>query len=1238
MKNLLRKNIFLFLSLLFFLLSFVTWNFFNNSSETINKKKIVNAISGQIELFLQKNEKSSELLFNTLENKSRYSFSSLNIPSDYPYYIFKNKQLIYWSDFRFVPLYDHVKGEYSEKILFQKTGKYLVSQKKLVTEKDVFEVYFLTPVRAYINQPATFNDMVAFKPIINDNNVRVLANPANDPDLNIHSPQNEFLFSIEFFEINKIKSSSLLFTYIILSFLALAFLVTAIYRVALKISEKNFDLATVILVLNLLVIRIAMLFLNYPSFLSDMGLFNPKYFASSVLSPSLGDLLLNFIFLFLTGLFVFMNFHRSRLLQKANNLSRIFRKAFSVILIILALLIQHQFFFILRAISLNSTWSIDITTDISFGFFRISSIVALVFASINLFLLLHLIVRVLQFFCDNQILKIIWASIIAWSIFSVFSYFILGGISISVSLACLVYILVISFLKLPRQFIRFRYGTYIYLIFSGLLSAFTAAVSIYVTQEEKEVIRKQKFASQLVIDNDVLGEYLLSDASKKIKEDIFIKSRLVTPFSSKDIIEQKIKKIYLSNYFDKYDVAVSVFDASGDVFEKKSYYANYFELLSELKKGQHRTEYKNIYFQKENLKDGFRRYICFNEIEKNNVIIGYIIIELKHRKIIPNSVYPELFLDKKVFENFDNKNYHYAVFSDSALLYSSGNFNYDKNLSVIDLSNKRIYNEGVKLKGFHHLAFRPGNGKIIVVSSPEYAYADIFSNFSFLFLILIVSILLFIVGYAVLFRFKKDTMSLSAKIQIYLNIAFFLPLFIVSVITLSIISNTYRENLYKAFIKKAESISGNISVYVEGYKKDNTKREKLENTVLQVSQFTESDINIFNNGGKLLISSQPAIYNAGIVSEMMNPKAYSGIIETRKNVVMLTESVGKLNYKNVYVAIRSFETGNLLGILSIPFFESKAELEKQVIEVLTTIINIFVTIFIVFIALSYFVSHLLTNPLKIITHRIRRTSFGEENEPLEWKSKDEIGLLVGEYNEMLVKLEESKRALSRSEKESAWREMAKQVAHEIKNPLTPMKLTIQHLQRMLKDEADNGKAVTQRSLNTLLDQINNLNEIATSFSSFAKMPNPKSERIEVSGIAESVVNLYNNSKDAVVEIFKEAGKYYVIGDEQAMNSIFTNLILNGIQSVPYERKPHIQVIFREEDSKNLLIEIRDNGSGIPESVRSKVFIPNFSTKFSGSGIGLAVAKKGVEHAGGKIWFTTEDGIGTSFFIELPLIH
>jgi two-component system nitrogen regulation sensor histidine kinase NtrY len=208
------------------------------------------------------------------------------------------------------------------------------------------------------------------------------------------------------------------------------------------------------------------------------------------------------------------------------------------------------------------------------------------------------------------------------------------------------------------------------------------------------------------------------------------------------------------------------------------------------------------------------------------------------------------------------------------------------------------------------------------------------------------------------------------------------------------------------------------------------------------------------------------------------------------------------------------------------------------------------------------------------------------------------------------------------------------VAHEIKNPLTPMKLTIQHLQRKLVEKSENIKLLTEKALDTLLDQVNNLSEIATSFSTFAKMPIPKYHRFEISSVLVNAVNLHRGD-DVIMQCDIPDRKFYVMGDEQLMTSIFTNLILNGLQSVPNTRKAQISASIKAFTS-SILIEIRDNGIGIPANISDKVFIPNFSTKFTGSGIGLAVAKRGVEHAGGRIWFETIEGEGTSFFIELPL--
>ncbi len=255
---------------------------------------------------------------------------------------------------------------------------------------------------------------------------------------------------------------------------------------------------------------------------------------------------------------------------------------------------------------------------------------------------------------------------------------------------------------------------------------------------------------------------------------------------------------------------------------------------------------------------------------------------------------------------------------------------------------------------------------------------------------------------------------------------------------------------------------------------------------------------------------------------------------------------------------------------------------------------------------------------------------------MDWDSKDEIGLLISEYNSMLLKLEQNRAALSRSEKESAWREMAKQVAHEIKNPLTPMKLKIQHLQRSWNEKNSQAEEQTIKGLQSLLDQVNILSEIASSFAVFAKMPIPKNEPFDLSNVLKSTVNLYNNTHDVHVDIKVEEGTFMIDGDQQLMGAIFTNLIINAIQSVPYERKPKVAFFLSKVEQK-VLVEIKDNGTGIPETIKDKIFLPNFSTKETGSGIGLAVAKRGVEHAGGQIWFETKTGEGTSFFIEIPLV-
>ena len=304
---------------------------------------------------------------------------------------------------------------------------------------------------------------------------------------------------------------------------------------------------------------------------------------------------------------------------------------------------------------------------------------------------------------------------------------------------------------------------------------------------------------------------------------------------------------------------------------------------------------------------------------------------------------------------------------------------------------------------------------------------------------------------------------------------------------------------------------------------------------------------------------------------------------------------------------------------------------------LTTIMNIFTAMFIAFIVITNWASRALTVPLKLVTDKLKQTTLTGQNEKLVYQSADEIGLLVNEYNLMLEKLEESKKELATREKEAAWREMARQVAHEIKNPLTPMKLSLQYLQKAIAEKRDNMETLISKISQTLITQIEILSDIATSFSNFTALPELKPERLNISQVLRQSLDLHNNPTEVHLTTEIPEGTFEVIADENILMRSFNNLIINALQAIPSDREPHLKVTL-QASRQTVRISFQDNGAGIPADIHHKIFVPNFSTKFTGSGIGLAVVKKGIESSGGRIWFETQEGRGTTFYIELPVAH
>jgi len=276
----------------------------------------------------------------------------------------------------------------------------------------------------------------------------------------------------------------------------------------------------------------------------------------------------------------------------------------------------------------------------------------------------------------------------------------------------------------------------------------------------------------------------------------------------------------------------------------------------------------------------------------------------------------------------------------------------------------------------------------------------------------------------------------------------------------------------------------------------------------------------------------------------------------------------------------------------------------------------------------------ITAPLSFIQLNLGKIIYGKKNEPIKWQRDDEIGALVNEYNKMIAALENSAQRLAQSERESAWREMAKQVAHEIKNPLTPLKLGLQLLEKSWKDKDPKFDQKFERFSKSFVEQIESLSSIASEFSSFARMPDTHLERINIFDMLNQAVVIFVQMDNIKINFQQPEAPFYIKADRDQLLRCFNNLLKNAIEATQ-QRNPGIIDINYVISKNNILLSIKDNGNGIPEQMRDKIFEPNFTTKSSGTGLGLAFVKNSIENADGRVWFETIQGVGTTFYLSLP---
>ncbi len=1168
-------------------------------------------------------------IINKIENPE---FRDFFIKAYYPYYVFQNKRILFWSDNAMVPMPRDIMGDFKVSFIQTTRGAFVCRKETITHETQVYEVVVFIPlierfkvVNQYLQK--TINDR-----ILTDINF----------ELSLAKPDNEFLpvrlidKEVFYVKIGNTYSNAGLIDRLVIVCLFLVSGIGLVFYLFYQSREITRDHSAwaglLFLSSSLVALRSLMLLIGFPSDLVYTELFDPRYYASSLFNPSLGDLILNIGCLLGIGFFVFGNFLKPLFIKKliaAEGKTKLVLAVTASFFSFFWLMAHHQ---TMRTLNFDSQWSMDLTHSLTLDYLKIISY-QVYFLSIALYLLFfHVCIRIIDKASSGS-QRLFYISLIIGMLLFIGLGWIFKLDVLVVAIVNLSFILLVRYFRLYKSLGRVQYLTFIYLFSFGLPGAVVGVYANYQFRQSRMELNKSRLANQLLVERDFFTELQLSEVVNAIKDDGFITKRIISPYASKVIIEKKIRNEYLNN-LDKFDIGVYVFNSRGEPFDTFKIKDNFHDYKAKLSSFE--TETEGLYFVNLARGQATSRYVVFINIEERGQVIGYILLDLRQKRFVPNSVFPLLSNESASNIQADvGVDYSYAVFVNSQLKYNSGAFDYRNHM--IDLAGyaPELFERSVVLSGFNHRAYQGEGSRFVIVSAKESTLGQRAANFSFLFLIYIFTILVILISLTVYQRLLHITLNYSTKIQLYLNFAFFTPLIIVSLSTVSIIVQTFKTSLDNQYLELADNLANRISGPLNEYRALAIETEELDDEVSRMAEVADLDINIFHTNGRLIASSLIQVYQNEILSENMEPTAFAGIIEDLSSAFVLEEKVGSLNYKSAYVAIRSFDTGAIIGILGLPFFESQTDLDRRIIDVMANIINIFTLLFIFFLFISFFVSRGLTFPLRLITQKIKRTTLSSYNEPLSWNSDDEIGMMVTEYNRMLVNLEESKKALAKSEKESAWREMARQVAHEIKNPLTPMKLSLQHMQRTLIESSESGeKDKKMQQIQSLLEQIETLNDIATSFSDFARMPSPAIEKVELRALLLEIIELYNKSDEGVITTHIQEGEFVVEGDRKWLGRAFSNLIINAFQAVGDSAKAKIDISMQTSGNNLIRIDIKDNGSGIPDHIKEKVFSPNFSTKYTGSGLGLAITKKGIEHANGKIWFKSVEGRGTTFFIEI----
>ncbi|MCF3109171.1 HAMP domain-containing histidine kinase [Niabella sp. CC-SYL272] len=1026
------------------------------------------------------------------------------------------------------------------------------------------------------------------------------------------------------------------------------FFLSCYLLLAKRFAASNYRLQIWLLLACLLAFRVGMYIMSAVWNFSEFRLFDPDLYSSGFLLPSFGDLLINSLLFCWIAVFVW-NRLSVRPFDPGTYSKKIARIAGISCLVILIAATFSIAGVIKDSIS-KSKISFDVTNIDSLSVFTMVGFLILACLCLGFYYLSRTLYKYIFAVFRTRIWQVyLWTAVLGLLSISVF----VNGRDVTFCLPVLLWLLAYTFIFTREarinRFIKFSVsGTVLWIFIFSISLCLLMLNEITKAEMNLRVLYCQKLATQ----TDPASERLISIANRYLDSNYFRNNfhRLYDEDQNaylRDSIRQRNYIGYLNNYVTNLYIFDSLDNPLFNPFPQ-----TVASLNTTIANRSRSTSLPDMYFYESEAFDNFA-YITRRVIQNAETgrLIGTVYIVSNPRRFAVANIKPELFKQFKQGEFSIPAVYQFAIYHNNQLTSSSVSKKYPFTtlLTPGQFPQKKV--ELRERAGYNEVWYRASASKVIIMARKSEMFLEATTLFSylfcsFLFLVALINVLMIMLG---AFMNKKllrnSTFFPTIRSQIHgtfilINVLAFV---VVGAATISFFVNRFEESNNDRLSRTMNIMLNEINLHdtlrtisAGGSSAEDLFQANAFNAIIKkVSDIHGLDVNVYDFTGELRATSQAEVYSQGVLSTRMSPRAFYSLLRLRRAQYIQRERVSELSYNTIYAPVGA-NSAAPYAYLSIPYFASQQELNQEISNFLITLINLYAFIFLLTGLLALLITNRITGSFTVISNKMKEISLSRVNEEIVWERNDEIGQLVKEYNKMVSQLQKSADILAKSEREEAWREMARQVAHEIKNPLTPMKLSLQYLQKAIAENSSNVQQLTSNVAKTLVEQIDYLSKIAADFSQFANINHVNEMIFDLHEVLQPLASIYSKNPDVEFHWHLLPGEVAIRADKTQMNRLFTNLFVNAIDACEKNARGIITVKESVEGGA-VTISVTDNGSGIGEAMRSKIFTPNFTTKSSGTGLGLAMCKGIVEKANGRIWFETELGVGTTFFVRLPLI-